>query len=144
MLLRQVGAVALAAAFMGCGVPRKVELEGFALWDKPVVDAPHIAIDLAWARKMGRGGAERFAKLRPEENGKGLYLADRDGWVTVYDTATGRAQWVRHFDVAMSSGPHLVNDRVLLGTGAAEVIALARDDGHLLWRSQVSSEVLAL
>ncbi|MEK6748066.1 MAG: outer membrane protein assembly factor BamB [Pseudomonadota bacterium] len=144
MVYRQLCAAIVLVAVAGCGIQRKVELEGFALWDKPVAEVEHANIALAWVRKMGRGGAERYAKLRPELSGQQLFLADRDGWVTSYDTASGKTRWVHHYDVSFSSGPHVVNEMVLLGTRAAEVVVLARDDGHLLWRSRVSSEVLSV
>jgi outer membrane protein assembly factor BamB len=71
-----------------------------------------------------------------------LYAAGHEGQVRAMDAESGKLLWQRQLQGSLTSGPILHGELLLLG-GDAEVIALHPHDGRELWRSRVSSEVIA-
>jgi outer membrane protein assembly factor BamB len=82
-------------------------------------------------------------------NGR-IYAADRDGLVQARDLNTGKLAWEveiedeKEDEVHFSGGPGLGVATVILGTNDAEIIALNIENGTLLWKTTVSSEVLSV
>lgn len=81
--------------------------------------------------------------LRPVLADEVLYTAGAKGVVQAHSVADGKRRWKVELDHVISAGLGLGGELLLLGTAKGEVLALARENGELRWRSRVSSEVLA-
>ena len=116
-------------------------------------------IDRVWRAKVGRGLGRKYLRLTPVVIADRLFAADAYGRVVALDRFTGKEIWStsvgkpdsgpfynfwdRRDPSFVTGGVGAGEGRVLLGTTRGEVIALDAADGGELWRTEVSSEVLA-
>ncbi|MEQ1558430.1 MAG: outer membrane protein assembly factor BamB [Methyloglobulus sp.] len=111
---------------------------------------PEIKAEVLWDESVGVGADGQTLKLVPAIGNGRIFAADRDGLVQARDLTTGNLVWEVEIEneagdeVNFSSGPGLGANTVILGTNDAEVIALNNENGALLWKVPVSSEVLAV
>ncbi len=103
---------------------------------------PTFVVRTEWAQQVGEGVGRHFTMLTPLVDHDHIYAADRGGRVDAFTLESGSSVWRRSLETAVSAGVGDGGDLLLLG-GDAEVMALAKSDGRLSWRAQVSSEVLA-
>ena len=117
------------------------------------------SIERLWRAKVGRGLGRKYLRLSPLVLADRIYAADAYGLVVALDRFTGKrlwstrvgepdgrpfyAFWDRRDPSFLTGGVGGGDGRILLGTVAGEVVALAAGDGAELWRATVSSEVLA-
>lgn len=92
-----------------------------------------------WQASVGRGGGAVFT---PAVAGDSVFTAAADGTVVRLEAATGREQWRVSVPSRLSGGVGTDGRLVVVGSPEGEVIALD-DEGRVLWRTRVSSEVLA-
>lgn len=97
-----------------------------------------------WSANVGRGQGRSRPQLPPVYDRQEIWAADYRGRVTVVDADSG--QQIRRFETEMplSAGPLLVDDRAYFGTFDGELVAMERDSETVLWRAQLSSEILSL
>lgn len=117
----------------------------------PLVElASEVQVETLWDENVGVGTDEQTLKLVPAIGNGRIYAADRDGLVQARDLSTGKLAWEVEIEnetedaVHFSSGPGLGAGTVVLGTNDAEVIALNSENGAVLWKTSVSSEVLSV
>lgn len=91
-----------------------------------------------WQANVGKAGDYVFV---PAVVGSSVYAAATDGSVTRLDE--GKAAWKIQTGTTLSGGVASDGKTVVVGSAKGEVIALSATDGSQLWRSKVSSEVLA-
>lgn len=111
---------------------------------------PEVNAEVLWKESVGVGTDGQTLKLVPAIGSSRIFAADRDGLVQARDLSTGKLAWeveiedekenADHF----SGGPGLGVTSVILGTNDAEIIALNIENGALLWKATVSSEVLSV
>ncbi|MYE13172.1 MAG: outer membrane protein assembly factor BamB [Gammaproteobacteria bacterium] len=126
----------------------------------PLVEFPAEAqIERVWRADIGDGLGRKYLRLNPAVVADRVYAADAYGvvearnrfdgrrlWRVRVDEPDGRAFykfWDRRDPAFLTGGVGVGDGRVLVGTTRGEVIALDAADGRVLWRSEVSSEVLA-
>ena len=130
----------------------------------PLVDfEPEGRLREVWDAGIGSGLGDRYTRLVPAIVGDRVYAADAFGVVEALSVATGEriwqarvgspaggllgsfVFWSRDNDGGsfVTGGIHADAERVFLGTKDGEFIALRAEDGVELWRTQMSSEVLA-
>ncbi len=103
---------------------------------KPIVAS--LKVDTVWSASAGKAGDYVFS---PAVVGDAVYVAARDG--VIQKLVGGKTAWKINAGQLLSSGVG-ANERLLVvGTPKGEVLAYATEDGKLLWRATVSSEVLA-
>lgn len=91
-----------------------------------------------WSQGVGKAGEYVFT---PAVVGSAVYVAARDG--TLSKIEDGRRVWSISVGQTLSAGVG-ANDRIVaVGTPKGEVLAFAADDGRSLWKTRVTSEVLA-
>lgn len=116
-------------------------------------------IERVWRAKVGRGLGRKQLRLLPLALADRIYAADGYGLVVALDRFTGERIWStrvgepqgkpfykfwdRRDPAFVTGGVGGGEGRILLGTTRGELIALAAGDGAELWRTEVSSEVLA-
>lgn len=136
----------LSGLLSGCGT-----LSGFlggednAEPPAPLVDIEDpVPLQKLWSTSVGVGFDQQYVKLVPASDGEQLYVADRKGRVAAFDAGTGKEVWSVKTGAAVSAGPGVGKELVLVGTSDAEVLALKAADGSLVWKAAVSSEVLSV
>lgn len=126
----------------------------------PLVEFPAEAdIERVWRADIGDGLGRKYLRLNPAVVADRVYAADAYGVVEARNRFDGRRLWRVRVDepdgrtfykfwdrrdpAFLTGGVGVGDGRVLVGTTRGEVIALDAADGRVLWRSEVSSEVLA-
>ena len=136
----------LGGLLSGCGT-----LSGF-LGGEDNTEPPAPLVDIAnpvplqklWSSRVGAGYDKQDVNLVPAADDDHVYVADRKGRVVAFDAATGKEIWSVKTGAALSAGPGVGEELLLLGTSDAEVLALNTTDGSLVWKVMVSSEVLSV
>ena len=116
-----------------------------------------------WRATIGDGLGDLFTQLVPARVGNTLYVADAYGQVEARSLGNGNRRWETRIGTPeggllgslvfwgrndddgsfVTGGVSADRDHVFLGTEHGELVALRSEDGEELWRSQLSSEVLA-
>jgi outer membrane protein assembly factor BamB len=102
-------------------------------------DAVDDVISLSYAIGTGVTGT---TALVPAFHNDAIYAASASGQLTRFDSATGSEVWSINTYSRLSGGVGVNDEMVLVGTFKGEVLAFD-DQGNLLWRSQVTSEILS-
>jgi len=97
-------------------------------------------IRVRWHIDVGDSGANL---LQPALTENAIYAASAKGVLTRLDRATGKSVWRIETDIDISGGVGTGNGYVLVGGNKGDVLAYD-EDGKLLWKSKVSSEVLSV
>lgn len=105
---------------------------------------PELEPQVVWKENIGEGAGDRQFKLIPVVTDKSIFVADHEGLVKALDPRTGDDQWEVETELALSAGPTLGKEALILVSNHAEVIALDPINGHQLWKAKVSSEVLSI
>lgn len=108
-----------------------------------VIDMPTLEPYHLWSHQLGQGSGRQHLKLAPLVDGERLFAATYSGRVEALDNRAGTKLWRTELDAQINAGPGDGDNLLLLG-GDAEVLALAKSDGSLHWRTAVSSEVLGI
>lgn len=121
----------LAGCFGGSGVaPEMAPLPVFA---------PTVKIRVLWQANVGES---RQAVFSPAVAGDSVYAAASDGAITRLDAASGRQVWRISAGETLTGGVGAGAGVVAVGSGKGDVLAFD-NNGTALWKSRVSSEVLA-
>jgi len=97
-----------------------------------------VDVRLRWSASVGKANGYVFT---PAIVGNSVYVAGHDGTVARYDD--GAQVWRIKADQVLSAGVGSDGKLVAVGTPKGEVLTFAASDGKLLWRTRVTSEVLA-
>lgn len=95
--------------------------------------------EVRWHADLGESGA---SPLQPAVTKDAVYGASGDGTLTRIDRASGRQVWRVESEISVSGGVGAGDGLVLIGGSKGDVLAYG-EDGKLLWKSKVSSEVLS-
>ena len=76
-------------------------------------------------------------------SGEGLFFASRDTNVYRIDTVTGRLVWRYQTEAILDSSPRVTGDTVYQMIRGKGLVALAAQDGRVLWQLQDGVEMLA-
>ncbi len=135
-LLMPFGVAALSLLLSGCAWfsgqsgPKPTPLAEFR---------PTATLNTAW--KVAVGSA-RGAFLQPAVLENAIFAASASGTVLRVAPLTGAVQWRTEVDATLSAGVGSDGFVVAVASPRGEVIALGAD-GKVLWRTRVSSDVLA-
>lgn len=108
--------------------------------EKPL-DLPPVekAVDVQELWRNSVGGAEGYV-FQPAVVGRSVFAADAGGDVARFEN--GDRAW--SVDVGdLAGGVAADKSHVVVGTPKGQVVALSAVDGKLLWRSQLSAEIVA-
>lgn len=105
---------------------------------------PSVELKKIWSRSTGDGTEEQFIKLVPTVEGERVYVADRNGTVTVVELETGELVWRHKTGMAISAGTGVGEGLVLVGSSDGELLALDSETGEQRWRTGISSEILSV
>lgn len=130
---RLLGALLLGGMLAACGGDK-----GFKPSPLPKF-APTIDARVAWTRKVGNAGDFIFSPVGTHDL---VCAAGTDDQLYCFAAADGKLIWQTRAGVKFSGGVGAGENMILVGTASGEVIAWDMS-GTLLWRSQVSTEVLS-
>jgi len=118
----------------------------------PVFEASYTP-QVAWQASISSGVDKYYSQLMPAADDEAVYVASRDGEVKAFAATTGKQLWSNDFSdhesnelnrsARFSGGVHLALDTLYIGTENAQVLAIDKNNGELLWLSKVSGEVIA-
>lgn len=98
-----------------------------------------MAVRTAWKLDIGKAKGYQFT---PALSGNTLVVAAADGAIARVDAATGKQVWRVKADSDLSAG--VGTDGNLIVVGGEKGILMGYDmDGKLLWKTQLSSEILS-
>ena len=98
-----------------------------------------MAVRTAWKLDIGKAKGYQFS---PALSGNTLVVAAADGAIARVDAATGKQLWRVKADSYLSAG--VGTDGNLIVVGAEKGILMGYNmDGKLLWKTQLSSEILS-
>jgi len=145
MSFRIKAAVAVAALLLlsGCGSSMN-PMNWFGRSEPPKPDpladiAKPIPQSILWQARVGNSPSAGFAPLLVQGS---VYAASQDGTVLRLDERGGREIWRVKLDATLSAGVGSNGKLTAVGSAEGEVITLD-ENGRVLWRARVSSEVLA-
>ena len=112
----------------------------------------HLAVETtpkrAWRSGIGEGSSKERRLLASPIVARGrIFAMDTDNRVVAFDARSGDRLWRvavvprEAEDDAFGGGVAFDDGRILVTTGAAEVLALAFEDGKILWRQSVSAPI---
>jgi outer membrane protein assembly factor BamB len=96
-----------------------------------------------WSRSVGDGPGEAGSGLQPVFADGAIWVADRRGRIEALDPQDGRRQQLIEVDLRLSAGPAVFDETLAVGTINGQAVMLDRASGSVLWRAQLSSEILA-
>ena len=102
-----------------------------------------LAIHKDWSAKVGDGSEFLRLSLKPAGDGIRIYAASFDGVVTAFNPQNGSRLWRVELDQALSSGPGLGEDRLIVIGLQGEVVCLQASDGAEMWRQNIDGESIA-
>lgn len=104
----------------------------------------------AWQQSVGDGSSRHSRVMSPPVIAGGrVFTMDGNVQVSCFDAAGGNRVWQvdltpkKEQGSAFGGGPCFWKDRLFVGTGFAEVVALNPADGKIIWRRDVSAPVHA-
>jgi outer membrane protein assembly factor BamB len=130
----------VVALLGGCASDSKIEREPPAPLPSFTAEAE---VSELWSVRVGWSGANRGLNLSPQLDGDVLYAGDHKGWVSAFNSATGKRLWETGLDMSVSGAVGVGEDVVVLGNSKGRVVALDKSTGAKLWETEVSSEILA-
>jgi outer membrane protein assembly factor BamB len=130
---RVVTAMLLGSMLAACGGDK-----GFKPSPLPKFE-PRIDARVVWERKVGNAGDFIFAPVGTHDL---VCAAGTEDQLFCFRAADGKLVWKTQAGVKFSGGVGAGENMILVGTASGEVIAWDMS-GTLLWRSQVSTEVLS-
>ena len=129
-----------ALALAGCGGGPALDVGVTPAEPKPI-EQPDLTVRTLWAAQLDRTG-RHYLQLRPVAGDERAFAVDHTGHVYAYRAGDGDEIWQNQVASRVSGGLGDGGDLLLMG-GDAEVMAVAKADGAVRWRAEVSSEVLA-
>ncbi|HSM26925.1 MAG TPA: PQQ-binding-like beta-propeller repeat protein, partial [Thioalkalivibrio sp.] len=133
---------ALSFALAACG-----------LWSRDTAEPPAPLPQLTaigspstvWSRSIGARGDRFLWQIQPGVTEDLVVAADSEGRVTALDRGTGSPRWENRLrDVRIASGVGVGSGVAVVGTLDGDAIALRLENGGEIWRTRLSSEVLAV
>ena len=100
-----------------------------------------VEIEELWNISVGDGDKRQYLKLYPLMLEERLIVADRNGDVIAVDLEQGKTVWEVDLKVVLSGGVGGNEQHHLVTTRDGEIISLDAS-GKIVWREQISSEVL--
>src|SRR3989344_5775070 len=122
----------------GCGGSKAVREEPAKLKDFTAEKR----VKELWSADSGASSVKKAVILWPSLDANVLYTSDPKGHVSAFAADSGRTLWKSHVDRPVT-GAAAGNGLVVVATKKGEVIALDSHDGHRLWVSVLSSQVVA-
>lgn len=104
---------------------------------------PTLTVSNVWSNKALDGISRSRPAIGLDFSDEKIWAADESGKVVGLNAQTGRLDVRFDTGLAISAGPRIEGEHLLVGTYNGEVALLDRSTGSVIWKQNVSSEVLA-
>lgn len=101
------------------------------------------SINVVWSKNIGSNLGDKYHQLTPSIAGDAIFVTDREGNVSSYETVTGKLKWSVSLNIDVNSGIGAGEGKVLLTTTDGEVIALDSNTGESLWQAALNAEAVS-
>jgi outer membrane protein assembly factor BamB len=136
--MRSAWLVIAALLVAGCSsVPQSERPAPLPAYNKDV------RVKASWSHILGAWKDTPEGRVRPVVADGMLMVVDGLNWLRAYDAHSGSLRWEQRTGLAITGGIGVAGESLLVGTRRGQVVAFSVKDGHVLWRTSVSSEVLA-
>lgn len=125
----------------GCGMFGKKDAETKPMELEPIESG--LNVNRIWSRSVGDGPGQGGSGLQPVLVDGAIWVADRRGRIEALDPEDGKRRELIEVDLRLSAGPAVFDERLAVGTINGQAVMLDRASGSVLWRAQLSSEILA-
>ncbi|KPU83459.1 membrane biogenesis protein, partial [Psychromonas sp. PRT-SC03] len=108
---------------------------------------------IAWENSVGSGVDKYYSQLQPVADENTVFVASREGKVKAFSVDTGKLIWSSDFSkdkskklnrsARFSGGISIADDMLFIGTENAQVFAIDKYTGDLVWLANVRGEVVA-
>ncbi|MBL4763238.1 MAG: outer membrane protein assembly factor BamB [Gammaproteobacteria bacterium] len=102
-----------------------------------------INVEKVWSQDSGKGSGKLALKLEPYIEQDRLYVVDNEGKLSAFEKESGTPVWQTKTKVKASAGLGGGWGLLVFGSSAGDVVAFSQKTGEELWRTTVTSEVLA-
>lgn len=96
-----------------------------------------------WSAKLGKGSEFLRVALSPAGDGERIYAASRNGVVSAFNPDNGKRIWRVELDLALSAGPGVGENVVVIAGSDGELVCLTAVDGNERWRINMDGESLS-
>lgn len=139
--LRTIAGATLVGVWLitaGCAAPERLREPA-----KLVELTTSLPVKRDWLKVMlsEQGRVDYSLNLTVDE--RYFYWSDRRGRLHALSVHNGRETWIAQPEDPISSRPGGTGELLLYGTRGGEAVAVRKTDGVLVWRSQLSSEILS-
>lgn len=135
-------AIALTAALLvltACGSSPSPVLPPVDL--TPIKDP--LEVSRQWKLSIGQGVSDHYLKLKPAFKNDTGYVIDYKGKLKTFSVKDGNVLNEYDLELPVSAGLLYSSGNLFLGTGKGELLSLDASNAKVLWRAQLSSEILA-
>lgn len=142
--MKFLSVVAVFLSLIGCGSSPSSVLPPVDL--TPLTN--EINISRQWTFTAGEGVNDFYLKLKPVFNNDIGYVIDYKGHLEAFVVTSGEHLWDIELNLPVSGGLTLLKQKLFFGTSKGELLALElgkdnTDKAKILWRTQLSSEILS-
>ncbi|NND65023.1 MAG: outer membrane protein assembly factor BamB [Gammaproteobacteria bacterium] len=109
----------------------------------PAIDNT-ITIKKIWQKNTNNGEADLYLGLTAVSDSVDVFVASHKGIVQAYALEDGDALWRKDTSLALSMGPQVGTNLLIVGAVDGVVIALDKKTGERRWQADVAGEMLAL
>lgn len=143
-LSKSLMAVLLTVVLAGCQTIGGLFNKDESLPPAELVDfTPTLTVANIWSTNALDGSSRSGPAIDLDFADEKVWSADESGHVIALNAQTGRVDARFDTGLAISAGPRIEGEHILLGTYDGEVVLLNRSNGSVIWKRNVSSEVLA-
>ncbi|HEY7907205.1 MAG TPA: outer membrane protein assembly factor BamB [Wenzhouxiangella sp.] len=138
------GAVLLASVLAGCQTLGGLFSDDESIPPSELVEfTPTLNVSNVWSTNAVDGVGRSRPAIGLDFFDEKIWAADESGRVVGLNAQTGRVEARFDTGLSISAGPRVEGEHLLVGTFDGEVALLDRTDGSVVWKQNVSSEVLA-
>ncbi|BGI50997.1 MAG: outer membrane protein assembly factor BamB [Arsenophonus endosymbiont of Ceratovacuna japonica] len=119
----------------------------------PIINNQFIP-SIIWHQSVGDSNKKYYSQLSPVYDNFIVYAANRKGVIQAMDITCGKIFWsidlskyidffTPNLSSLLASGLTISKNKIYIGTETGKVIALNKVDGSIIWKTDVTAEVLS-
>jgi outer membrane protein assembly factor BamB len=102
-----------------------------------------IKVKRIWSANVGSVNDQEFIKLLPAVTENEIYSVSARGHVKAWSKVKHKKLWHKKLDENITGGIFAGYGQILIGSSDGAVIALNSENGDVVWRQELSGEILA-
>jgi outer membrane protein assembly factor BamB len=142
--------IILAFTLTGCNKDKVKKETLWGVYQEPVTpvklpkDSGSRELVQLWKKDVGSGASLGFAILRPHYFQGSIYVADRSGDVSRFDSQTGSRIWRTELDTPVFSAIAVNENLAVVTHDNSGVTAMYADNGEIAWQKTIGRQISAV